>query len=103
MTHDYGQGESTLSQGADRVLAAMADFTAISNRMTDQIAAVQGQWAGSGHNAFQILSEAWNEKQTMIVNALNDFADSLGVTQNINLAQDDDVAGNVQLLQGRLG
>ncbi len=103
MTYDYGQGEGTLSQGADRVLAAMADFNTISNKMTDKIAAAQGQWVGDGANAFNTLAQAWTEKQDLIVKALNGFADSLGVTQNINLSQDDDVRGNVQLLQGRLG
>ncbi|WP_340539242.1 WXG100 family type VII secretion target [Nocardioides sp. GXZ039] len=85
------------------VREAMQDFTTISNRLTDQIAAVQGKWGGQGASAFFILHQAWTEKQGIIVKALNDFADHLGVTENINLTQDDDVQGNVKLLEARLG
>ncbi|QCW49452.1 MULTISPECIES: WXG100 family type VII secretion target [Nocardioides] len=100
---EYGQGDGTLSRGAGMVRDAMTDFTTISNRLTDQIAAVQGKWGGQGAAAFFVLHQSWTEKQGIIVKALNDFADHLGVTENINLTQDDDVRGNVTLLEARLG
>ncbi len=100
---EYGQGDGTLSRAAGMVREAMSDFTTISNKLTDQIAAVQGKWGGQGAQAFFVLHQSWTEKQGIIVKALNDFADSLGVTENINLTQDDDVRGNVTLLESRLG
>lgn len=100
---EYGQGAGTLKRAATLVSDARADFTTISGRLTDQIAAVQGKWGGAGASAFFTLHQAWTEKQGVIVKALDDFSNSLGVTENINTDNDQTQGSNFGRLTSKLG
>jgi WXG100 family type VII secretion target len=100
---EYGQGEGTLTRAAGLVQDARADFNTISGRLTDQISAVQGRWGGQGASAFFVLHQTWSEKQRTIVDALNDFADSLGVTERDNVSTDEQQGSTFGRLTGRLG
>ena len=46
---------------------------------------MQGKWGGQGGTAFFNLHEAWNEKQQIIVNALDEFEASLQQTEKDNV------------------
>ncbi|GAA4685869.1 WXG100 family type VII secretion target [Nocardioides nanhaiensis] len=99
---DFGQGEGTLTQAADLVTTAMTDFERLAQRLTDQISALQGKWGGQGAQAFQTLYTAWEEKQGVIVRALNGFADSLGATERLNYEQEDLVVQSTSQLTAGL-
>jgi WXG100 family type VII secretion target len=100
---EFGQGEGTLTRAAGLVSDAKADFTTISGRLTDQIAAVQGRWGGQGATAFFALHQAWTEKQKIIVDALDDFSASLTTTEKDNVSTDDAQNASYTNLSGRLG
>lgn len=100
---EFGQGEGVLTRAAGMVADARTDFNTISNRLTGQIGAVQGKWGGAGATAFFTLHQAWTEKQKVIVDALNEFEESLGVTERDNTATDDSQRASYSSLQGRLG
>ncbi len=99
---EFGQGAGTLSKAAGLVTDARADFNQIANRLSGQIAGVQGKWGGQGASAFFILHNAWNEKQKVIVDALDEFSASLQTTEKDNLATDDAQSSNYTRLNGRL-
>lgn len=101
--NEYGQGEGTLTRAAGMVTEARTEFTQIAGRLTGQISAVQGQWGGAGASAFFILHQAWTEKQEVIVKALDEFANSLGVTQRDNVSTDDAQHSNFSRLSNRVG
>ena len=100
---EFGQGEGTLTRAAGLVSDAKADFTTISGRLTDQIAAVQGRWGGQGATAFFALHQAWTEKQEIIVSALDEFSASLTTTEKDNVSTDDTQNASYTKLNGRLG
>ena len=99
---EYGQGEGTLTRAAGLVSDARADFTTISSRLTDQIAGVQSKWGGQGASAFFVLHQTWTEKQTTIVSALDEFAQSLTTTEQTNVTNDDEQGASYNRLAGRL-
>ena len=104
MAHnEFGQGEGTLTRAAGLVTDARSEFTSIASKLTDQISAVQGQWGGSGAQAFFVLHQAWTEKQQTIVTALDEFANSLGVTERDNVSTDESQGSNFSRLTGRMG
>lgn len=100
---DFGQGEGVLTRAAGMVSDARIDFNNISRQLTDQISGVQGRWGGQGATAFFALQQAWTEKQQVIVDALNDFENSLGVTERDNVSTDDAQGANFTNLSNRMG
>lgn len=100
---DYGQGEKTLSKAAGMVQAAKADFDKLSKNLDSNIQQLSGKWVGSGGTAFFNLHRAWTEKQQIIVNALNEFEQSLQSTETLNVNTDDSQSSNMSKLNGRLG
>ena len=100
---EFGQGEGTLSRASGMVADAKADFTTISGRLSDEIAGVQGRWGGQGATAFFVLHQAWTEKQKIIVDALDEFAQSLTTTERDNVSTDETQGANYTKLTGRLG
>jgi WXG100 family type VII secretion target len=100
---EFGQGEGTLSRASGLVTDARADFNKIADRLTGQIAGVQGKWGGQGASAFFTLHTAWNEKQKVIVDALDEFAASLTTTEKDNMSTDDAQNASYTKLSGRLG
>ena len=50
-----------------------------------------------------MLEQAWSEKQTTIVKALDDFSQSLGQTERVNTSNDDDQSSSLGNLTSRLG
>jgi WXG100 family type VII secretion target len=108
MTHTpagqvYGQGEGTLTRGAGMVTEARADLTAISARLTDQLGALRGAWAGRGATSFQALQQAWTDQQHTVVRVLDDLASALGATEQTNVSTDETQGASFGRLSGRLG
>jgi len=100
---EFGQGEGTLSRAAGLVTDARADFNKIAGKLSGQIAGVQGKWGGQGASAFFVLHQAWNEKQKVIVDALDEFAASLTTTEKDYMSTDDAQNASYTKLSGRLG
>ncbi|WP_205472655.1 WXG100 family type VII secretion target [Nocardioides sp. SYSU D00038] len=105
MAHEntYGQGEGTLTRAAALVAEAKVDFDRLAGTLESNIANLHGKWGGSGSRAFQILQEAWQEKQRMIVGALNEFENSLQVTERTNVATDEQQGDYYTRTASRLG
>lgn len=101
--NEFGQGEGTLTRAAGMVSDARVDFNNISRQLTAQIEGVQGRWGGEGANAFFQLQRAWTEKQQVIVDALNEFENALGVTERDNISTDDAQSTNYHNLTNRMG
>ncbi|WP_121257093.1 WXG100 family type VII secretion target [Nocardioides ferulae] len=100
---EMGQGERTLSQAAGMVAEAKKDFDTFSKTLDGQIAGMRGKWAGGGAAAFFNLHQAWTEKQQIIVNALNEFENSLQTTERDNINTDETQSANYARTAGRLG
>lgn len=100
---EFGQGEGTLSKAAGLVTDAKADFVKIAGTLSGQINAVQGKWGGQGAAAFFTLHTAWDEKQRVIVDALDEFAASLTTTEKDNVSTDDAQHASYSNLTNRLG
>lgn len=99
---EFGQGQGTLTRAAGLVSDARVDFNTISARLTDQISAVQGKWGGQGASAFFVLHQTWTEKQKIIVGALDEFAQSLTVTEKDNVSTDEEQSSGFGRLSSRL-
>ena len=100
---EFGQGEGVLTRAAGMVADARTDFNNISHQLSDQISGVQGRWGGQVATAFFALQQAWTEKQQVIVDALNEFENSLGVTERDNISTDDAQGANFTQLSNRMG
>lgn len=100
---DYGQGEKTLSKAAGMVQAAKGDFDKLSKTLDSNIQAARSKWTGQGGNAFFTLHQQWTEKQQTILNALNEFEQSLQSTETLNVNTDEGQSANMSKLTGRLG
>lgn len=100
---EYGQGQGTLTKAAGLVTDAKADFTSLSSKLSSQISSVQGKWGGQGASAFFVLHQTWSDKQRIIVKALDDFADSLSMTERENVSNDEQQASNMNNLMNKLG
>ncbi len=100
---DYGQGQATLSKAAGMVTDAKADFIKESDTLSGQISDMQGKWVGQGASAFFVLHQTWTEKQRTILKALDDFAQSLQTTEQVNMTNDDEQSAVFARLNGRLG
>jgi WXG100 family type VII secretion target len=100
---EFGQGEGTLSKASGLVTDAKADFVKIAGTLSGQISAVQGKWGGQGAAAFFTLHTAWDEKQRVIVDALDEFAASLTTTEKDNVSTDDAQNASYTNLSNRLG
>ncbi|CAN5289430.1 hypothetical protein BH09ACT12_BH09ACT12_05270 [soil metagenome] len=100
---EYGQGQGTLTKAAGLVTEAKADFNSLSAKLSNQISSVESKWGGQGATAFFTLHRTWTEKQRIIVKALDDFADSLTLTERDNVSNDEQQASNMSNLMNKLG
>ena len=100
---EMGQGEGTLSKGAALVAVAKVDFDRISNKLEGQIQGVRGRWQGAGGTAFFMLHQAWNEKQKIIVRALDEFESALTSTERDNVSTDESQSAIYARTTTRLG
>jgi WXG100 family type VII secretion target len=73
-------GPDTIKVISNEVSTGRTDFTSMAKKLEGQILDKTAQWQGAGGSAFFNLHAAWMEKQTKIVNALNEFEASLGIT-----------------------
>ena len=103
MSAEMGQGAGTLSKGAALVAGAKGDFDRISNKLDGQIQGLRGRWQGAGGTAFFTLHQAWTEKQKVIVQALNEFENSLTSTEQDNVSTDEAQSANYTRTTRRLG
>lgn len=97
------QGEGTLGAAAECVSRCRGDFTRLSSALTDQLMAMQGQWAGRGGSAFFALHQAWSEQQAAIVGALDRFGESLRTTERDTVSTDEQLGSGFSQMAGRLG
>lgn len=100
---EMSQGEGTLVAAAERVGACRADFDQMSAQLTDQLAALQGQWLGRGAGAFWSLQQTWTDRQRVVVSALDRFDTSLRVTQRDVAGADEQQGSTYTAMVGRLG
>jgi WXG100 family type VII secretion target len=85
------------------VADAKADFDRLALQLDGQIQGLQGKWAGAGGTAFFGLHQAWQQKQKVIVSALNEFEASLTSTEKDNISTDEAQSANYTRTAGRLG
>lgn len=102
-TADYGQGQGVLTKAAGLVTDAKADFIKESDTLSGQISDMQGKWVGQGASAFFVLHQTWTEQQRKILGALDEFAQSLQTTEQVNTTNDDQQNQVFARLNGRLG
>lgn len=97
------QTEQALRRAAEEVAAARADVTKLSADLSGQIQGMGARWGGQGASAFHTLHTAWQEKQSKIVGALDQFAESLVLTDKDNVSTDQSQADSAANLTSRLG
>ncbi len=100
---EMSQGEGTLAAAAERVGACRADFDRMSGQLTDQLAALQGQWLGRGAGAILLMQQTWTDRQRVVVSALDRFDTSLRVTQRDVAGADEQQGSTYAAMVGRLG
>ncbi len=103
MSAEMGQGAGTLSKSAALVAGAKVDFDRMSNKLDGQVQGLRGRWQGAGGTAFFTLHQAWTEKQKVIVQALNEFENSLTSTERDNVTTDEAQSVNYSRTTSRLG
>lgn len=96
------QGEKSLSKAADAVSRARSDLASRQSRLQSEIDELRTKWGGAGASAFQTLNTAWQEKQTRITNALNDFERSLVDTEKDNVNTDQSASDDIARRNARL-
>jgi WXG100 family type VII secretion target len=94
--------DQALTRAAGMVATAKVDFDRRAASLDDQIVGMTARWQGSGGLAFQNLQQAWQEKQTTIMRALNDFEQSLVSTDRDFTSTDDTQAQTSTANLGRL-
>jgi WXG100 family type VII secretion target len=94
--------DQALTRAAGLVATAKVDFDRRAAALNDQIAGMALRWQGQGGMAFQNLQRAWQEKQTTITRALDEFEQSLIVTDRDFTATDDSQAQSASVNLGRL-
>jgi WXG100 family type VII secretion target len=94
--------DRALTRAAGMVATAKVDFDQRAAALDGQIAGMAMRWQGAGGQAFQNLQRAWQEKQTTITRALNDFEQSLVVTDRDFTSTDDAQAQAAVANLGRL-
>jgi WXG100 family type VII secretion target len=100
--NETSAADQALSRAAGLVATAKVDFDQRAAALNDQIAGMALRWQGQGGVAFQTLQQAWQEKQRTITNALNDFEQSLLVTDRDFTTTDDSQAQAATVNLGRL-
>jgi WXG100 family type VII secretion target len=102
-TPEMKAGDQTLSRAATMVNNAHGDFNKLSQTLSDNLLAQQAKWQGQGGKAFTSLHQAWKEKQDKIVNALNEFEQSLRSTEKDNINTDQSQSDYMNKNIDRLG
>ena len=100
--NETSAADQALTRAAGLVATAKVDFDRRAAALNDQIGGMALRWQGQGGAAFQNLQRAWQEKQTTITSALNDFEQSLLVTDRDFTATDDSQAQTAGVNLGRL-
>jgi len=95
-------GDRTLSRAAGMVATAKSDFDRLSATLSDTILGYQTKWQGQGGRAFFTLHQAWSDKQTRIVRALNEFEAALISTERDNINTDQAQSDNMARTHSRL-
>lgn len=82
-------GEGTLVQASSLVADAKVDFDRLSANLSERILSAQSSWQGQGGSAFFGLQQAWDQKQRLIVAALDRFHEELTGTQAVFTGADE--------------
>ncbi len=103
MPHDrLRAGAGTLSAAATHVSEARVDLDRLGARLRQEIEGLRGYWDGMGAAAFVQLGQRWDERQRVIVRALDDFQQSLQATERDNSATDESVRSHFDRFSARL-
>jgi len=100
--NETSAADQALTRAAGMVATAKVDFDRRAAALNDQIAGMAMRWTGQGGTQFQNLQRTWQEKQTTIVRALNDFEQSLVATDRDFTNTDDTQAQASTTNLGRL-
>lgn len=98
-----GQADGALSQAAGHVAASRSRLTGLQRELDSRLHDLAGRWAGQGARAFGGLQAAWQERQTRITTALDDFERSLIDTERDNEVADAAAALVAARLTARMG
>jgi WXG100 family type VII secretion target len=88
-TQQLRAGHGTLAHAAALVAEARSDLDQQAAGLQSRVLAAQGRWQGAGGSAFFAVQQAWTQKQTVILSALDDFEAALRGTQTRNEAADE--------------
>jgi WXG100 family type VII secretion target len=100
--NETSAADQALTRAAGLVATAKVDFDRRAAALDDQIVGMAARWQGSGGLAFQNLQRTWQEKQSTIMRALDDFEQSLVVTDRDFTSTDDAQAQAATTNLGRL-
>ena len=100
---NLSQTDKALSTAAEHVRQARVDVKGKCNTLTDQVNALMGQWGGRGADSFNKLMIEWQNKQEIILRALDRLAEAMVETEKDNLKTDDAVSDVHATMLGRLG
>lgn len=103
MSELFGQSEKALSKAADFVEQARTDVKGKCNTLSTHVGTLMGGWGGQGATSFGNLMVAWQEKQEIILRALDQLATSLKETERDNVSTDESQSETHSNLRGRLG
>jgi len=100
--NETSAADQALTRAAGMVATAKVDFDQRAAALNDQIAGMAMRWTGMGGTQFQNLQRTWQEKQKTIIRALDDFEQSLIVTDRDFTNTDDTQAQASTTNLGRL-
>lgn len=95
-------GAGTLSTAANHVSEARVDLDRLGARLRQEIEGLRSYWDGMGAAAFVHLGQRWDERQRIIVRALDDFQQSLQATERDNTSTDESVRSHFDRFTSRL-
>jgi uncharacterized protein YukE len=102
-TRTMGQAYGALSAGAAMVAEARQDLDAIGAELRRRITDTGISWRGHGGDAFTALGQAWSDRQTVIVGALDRLESALRTAEHINVSTDDDQSAALARYRQQLG
>jgi WXG100 family type VII secretion target len=103
MNDVFGQTDRALSRAADLVGSARGEVAGRCSELSSRIADLMGGWGGQGAASFHTLMGTWQEKQELILKALDQLAEALVETERDNVATDQSQAAAHSTLASRLG
>jgi WXG100 family type VII secretion target len=86
----------------ERIDSARMEFGRLSKELESQLANMHRDWVGQGGSAFGRLMVEWQSRQSHVTQLLQQFQDSLTLTQKTATEQDDSQASNMFAMSAAL-